>query len=254
MLDTNKGRWQGRNIEKDTLRHRVWQELESSGAAIGDPWSSIPNFQGAELAAPKLTDLPEWQAAQVVKSNPDSPQAWVRLQALQAGKRVYTPVPELVKDFPFLLLDPKKLRAQGIAFEDVMYSAGALKHGKRVNFDEIEKLDFCVVGCVAVTAAGGRTGKGAGFADLELGLFRYYGVIDDTTPLATTVHEIQVVDNENVVMQAHDAPLDYIATPERLIATNTQYPKPGVLDWNALQDDQFENIPFLRDLQAQLTD
>ena len=31
------------------------------------------------------------------------------------------------------------------------------------------KLDFCVVGCVAVTRSGGRTGKGAGFADLEQG-------------------------------------------------------------------------------------
>ena len=31
------------------------------------------------------------------------------------------------------------------------------------------KLDFCVVGCVAVTRSGGRMGKAAGFADLEQG-------------------------------------------------------------------------------------
>ena len=36
-------------------------------------------------------------------------------------------------------------------------------------------LDFVVVGCVAVTRAGGRTGKGGGFADLELGIFRELG-------------------------------------------------------------------------------
>ena len=37
------------------------------------------------------------------------------------------------------------------------------------------KLDFGVVGCVAVTRRGGRTGKGGGFADLELGIFRELG-------------------------------------------------------------------------------
>ena len=40
----------------------------------------------------------------------------------------------------------------------------------------MEKLDFCVVGCVAVTRRGGRTGKGAGFADLEHGIFRELGL------------------------------------------------------------------------------
>lgn len=245
-------RWQGRHSEKDKLRHRIWSELESTGSAVGDPWSAIPNYHGAKEAALKLKALPEWQTASVVKSNPDSAQAWVRLQALQDGKRVYTPVPELVKDFPFLLLDPEELKQQGRAFEDVMYSDGAIKYGKRVEFNEIEPLDFCVVGCVAVSEAGGRTGKGAGFADLELGIFRYFELIDDATPLATTVHNIQVVQKNKIVMQSHDAPLDYIATPEKLISTQTEYPKPGVVNWDALQDDQFENIPFLRDLRDSL--
>ncbi|WP_317933226.1 5-formyltetrahydrofolate cyclo-ligase [Halioxenophilus sp. WMMB6] len=251
-MSNPKARWQGRHPKKDELRQSVWSELESSGAAVGSPWSAIPNFVGAQVAAARLAELPEWQAAKVVKTNPDAAQAWVRLLALEQGKRLYTPVPELVRDFPFLLLDPEALQAANIPFTEVMYADGFIKHGKRVSFAEIEPLDFCVVGCVAVTPAGGRTGKGAGFADLELGLFRHYGVVSDSTPIATTVHDIQVVDNELVVMQEHDTPLDYIATPERLLATHTHYATPGPMDWSALQPDQYLNIPFLADLRAEL--
>ncbi len=74
------------------------------------------------------------------------------------------------------------------------------------------KLDFCVVGCVAVTRLGGRTGKGAGFADLEQGIFREFGLVDDSTPIATTVHSSQVVDEAEVVMESHDSALTFIAT------------------------------------------
>jgi len=249
---TQQERWKGRNSTKDSLRREVWAELENSGAVIGSAWSSIPNFHGAEAAAEQLTQLASWQSAKVVKSNPDSAQAWVRLNALKAGKRVYTPVPELVKDFPFILLDPEQLTANGIAFEDVMYSDGAIKHGQRVNFDQIEPLDFVVVGCVAVTALGGRTGKGAGFADLELGLFRHYGCIQTDTPIVTTVHGIQLVENAAIVMESHDTPLNVIATPEQLIQCDKSYHQPGAIDWDKIQTDQYDNIPFLLDLRQQI--
>lgn len=249
---TKLERWKGRNSTKDLLRHEIWAALEASGAAVGSPWSTIPNFVGAQDAAQQVLAMPQWQAARVVKSNPDAAQAWLRLFALQQGKRVYMPVPELVANYPFVLLDPNELTVKGIAFEDVMYSNGALLHGKRVEFADIEPLDFCIVGCVAVTTAGGRTGKGAGFADLEMGLFRYYNLMRADTPVVTTVHAIQLVADDRVVMENHDTPLNWIATPSQLISTDTTYPSPGALDWAALQPDQYENIPFLTGLKAQL--
>jgi 5-formyltetrahydrofolate cyclo-ligase len=249
---TNIERWKGRNSKKDQLRRTVWGALEESGAAIGSPWSTIPNFNNAKQAANQLTQLDAWQSANVVKSNPDSAQAWVRLNALKQGKRVYTPVPELVNDFPFILLDPEKLKADNIAFEDVMYSDGAMKQGQRVNFDQIEPLDFVVVGCVAVTASGGRTGKGAGFADLELGLFRHYGCVSASTPIVTTVHDIQVVDDSEIVMESHDTPLDWIATPEKLIKSTAAFHEPGEIEWDKIQDDQYKNIPFLLHLRQEI--
>jgi 5-formyltetrahydrofolate cyclo-ligase len=53
-------------------------------------------------------------------------------------------------------------------------------------------------------------------------------------------------------MESHDTPLDYIATPDSLIETKTTIPRPGKLDWNAVREDQYRDIPFLRDLRGEL--
>ena len=256
MSDNNElrsGRWQGRHVGKDALRHRVWSTLECSGVALGDPWSAIPDFLGAPLAAQRLAQLPFWNSARVVKCNPDRGQGWVRLNALKEGKRVYTPVPELTAEFPFLLLDPERLVAEHVPLEKVMYSQGALKYGERVDFEDMEPMDVCVVGCVAVSRNGGRTGKGAGFADLEMGIFRQLELMPAGTPVVTTVHPFQIVADDDIVMQPHDTPLDWIITADQVIETRTPYPVPGPLEWDAVQADQFRTIPFLAALRAQLT-
>ena len=113
-------------------------------------------------------------------------------------------------------------------------------------------MDVFVVGCVAVTRSGGRTGKGAGFADLELGIFRELGLVPDGAPLVTTVHGCQVVPDDRVVMLGHDSALHFIATPDELIATQTPFRQPVGVDWDQVQPDQFEAIPFLRDLRREL--
>jgi 5-formyltetrahydrofolate cyclo-ligase len=103
-----------------------------------------------------------------------------------------------------------------------------------------------------VTRAGGRTGKGAGFADLEAGIFRELGLVDDATPQATTVHSSQLVQDERIVMVAHDSPLDYIATELELVDTRTVYPRPKGVAWDKVQPDQYRDIPFLEELRARL--
>ncbi len=70
----------------------------------------IPNFAGAEEAARRLTDLPEWQAARRIKCNPDAPQRAVRLAALRQGKTVVMAVPRLRAERCFLRLDPRELQ------------------------------------------------------------------------------------------------------------------------------------------------
>lgn len=248
----DKARWAGRNAGKDALRAEVWGGLESAAVNVGPVWSRIPNFAGADLAAWNLAQLPQWKAACIVKCNPDPPQIPVRLRALYDGKIVYAPVPELTAAHPFVCLDPKVLAERGVAFETAATSQGFLAHGEPVQFEEIPRLDFVVVGCVAVTCTGGRTGKGGGFADLELGIFRELGKVQPGTPIATTVHSSQVVDDARLPMMSHDSPLDFIATEAELVVTGTNLDQPRGVDWERVQPDQYRNIPFLAALRDKL--
>jgi 5-formyltetrahydrofolate cyclo-ligase len=252
MNSGKQGRWAGRNATKDQVRAAIWQSLERTGTSIGPVWSSIPNFVGADTAAWRLAQTPEWQAARTVKCNPDPPQIPVRLRALYEGKVLYAPVPYLIEGVPYLRIDPEKIRAKGVSFELAATSEGYMLHGERIGFEEVEPLDFCVVGSVAVTRKGGRTGKGAGFADLETGIFRELGIIGPRTQMATTVHSSQLVDPALVIMQAHDSPLDYVATEAELIVTGNADPRPTGVDWSAVQPDQFTSIPFLASLMRRM--
>lgn len=250
----NEARWAGRDPDKDSVRDEVWESLISAGVNVGPVHSRIPNFAGADQAALHLASLPTWAAARTVKCNPDPPQIPVRLRALYDGKIVYAPVPELTDGVPFVRLDPAALKANDVSFELAATSQGFQEYGQPVRFEEMETLDFVVVGCVAVTGAGGRTGKGGGFADLELGIFRELGKLGPDTPIATTVHSSQLVDNARVIMDAHDSALDWIATEAGLIETRTAFAQPGGVAWDVVRDDQYRDIPFLKELRDRLAD
>lgn len=250
---SRQGKWSGRDENKDAVRGEVWDQLESGGHAMGPTWSHIPNFIGADQAAWHLAQTEEWKRAKTVKCNPDPPQIPLRLRALYEGKMLYAPVPYLTRDFPYLRIDPKALIEKGVSFELAATSEGYMMHGERIGFEEVEPLDFCVVGSVAVSRQGGRTGKGAGFADLETGIFRELGIIGPDTPMATTVHSSQLVPDSKVFMMAHDSPLDFVATEKELIVTGNTAPRPRGVAWDFVQDDQFETIPFLRDLRDRMT-
>jgi 5-formyltetrahydrofolate cyclo-ligase len=127
-----------------------------------------------------------------------------------------------------------------------------MMHGERIGFEDVEPLDFCVVGSVAVSRTGGRTGKGAGFADLETGIFRELGLIGPNTPMATTIHSSQLVQDARVFMMPHDSPLDFIATEKELIITGNTAPRPRGVSWEAVLPDQFETITFLRALRDRM--
>ena len=252
MAEHGDPRWAGRNSAKSVVRQRVWRDLVEAQINIGPAFDRIPNFVGADVAAKRLSELDAWKRARVVKCNPDPPQIPVRLRALYDGKLLFSPVPYLAKGFPYLRIDPEKLAAKGVDFETAATSQGFMAHGDPIEFEDMPKLDFCVVGCVAVTRLGGRTGKGAGFADLEQGVFRELGLVDASTPIATTVHSSQVVANSDVVMESHNSALNYIATELELIDTQTPYPQPQGVAWGAVRADQFADIPFLSALRESL--
>jgi len=160
----------------------------------------------------------------------------------------------LVKDYPFIELDPKELQRRSISFDEVAPIEGAMEHGRKVGFQDMKPFDLAVVGSVAATRNGGRSGKGGGFADLEMGIFREMGLVNMETPIVTTIHSLQVMEDERVIMVAHDTPLDWVITPDEVIETQTLIAQPGGVNWDAIQSDQYENIPFLLTLKASLLD
>ncbi|QZP36527.1 5-formyltetrahydrofolate cyclo-ligase [Halobaculum magnesiiphilum] len=237
-------------MEKQPLRERIWDDLEASGEARFPfpPHGRIPNFAGADDARDRLTATEEWADADAVKANPDAPQLPVRRAALRAGKTVYMAVPRLREEEPFLRLAPDEVPD----IDEATTVSGSSTHGVPVGPDEVPHVDLIVSGSVAVTEAGGRVGKGEGFADLEFAVLSELGAVDDATSVATTVHGMQVVDEE-VDLDAHDVPLDLICTPERTIRTadardGDPPARPDGVDWDALPAGKLESIPVLRRL------
>jgi len=243
--------WIGYHHDKDKLRTEIWSLLKQQAASVGDSFGHIPNFVGAQMAAEKLAALPIWQQAKTIKCNPDSPQIPVRMRALQDGKRLYMAVPRLTDDRCFVELTAEDLQRQSVSIAESAIARKALTCGKLVSFEEMEPIDLVIIGCVAAGRSGGRTGKGAGFADLELAMLTEFGLVEIDTPIVTTVHSLQVVEDSRLPMQVHDWALNWIINAEEVIETNTIYPRPTGLNWDSIRAEQLEKIPILRKLREQ---
>ena len=233
-------------MDKQALRERVWDELETSGEARFPfpPHGRIPNFAGADEASDRLAATDEWREADAVKSNPDAPQLPVRRRALHEGKTVYMAVPRLREADCFVEIDPAVVEDTDAAAT----VSGMDEHGRQVGPDAIPGVDLVVAGSVAVDEAGNRVGKGEGYSDLEWGVLSELGLVDGTTPVVTTVHERQVRE-EDWAPDAHDVPMDLVVTPDRVVETGASG-KPSGVDWGALSPDRTAEIPVLRDLRA----
>jgi 5-formyltetrahydrofolate cyclo-ligase len=206
----------------------------------------IPNFVGAERAADRAAGLPEWKRAERIKCNPDAPQRPLRLRALRDGKIVFMAVPRLTQERCFLKLDPATL---GGRLAEAATIGGASRLGEPVLPSELGRIDLVVAGSVAVNRDGARVGKGGGYSDLEFALARQLGSVTSSTPVLTTVHELQLLDDA-IPMTPHDVPVDLIVTPDSVIRTRHVRRKPRGIRWDELSPEQLAAMPPLRALAA----
>jgi 5-formyltetrahydrofolate cyclo-ligase len=241
------GTWEGRKVSdtamdraKQSAREKVWTLLEREGAAPVGVHGHIPNFVGAERAATRLADLDVWRRATVVKANPDKAQLPVRVRALHAGKLLYIAVPRLATARPFYELNPAAL---SVPFEDAATSTGATDAAPMIGVAEMRPVDLVVCGSVAVNRRGVRVGKGAGYSDIEVALMTEAGLIAPETTIVTTVHQLQVVDDE-LPETEHDFSVDVIVTPNEVIQCDPpRRPRGIVVD--DLAHDVVSAIPVL---------
>lgn len=237
--------------EKQRIRERIWASIDADPEVRRAPGARgrIPNFTAAELAAERLAQLPEWRRARVVKLNPDSPQLALRARAIEDGKLVYVAVPKLTAEAPFLRLERRELSVPGLEASTI---EGAARHGVPTRLEDMQPIDLIVSGTVAVNLAGVRIGKGGGYADLELALLTELGIVTGATLIATTVHDLQVLD-EPLPETQHDFRVDVIATPSRVLRcrcdSTSERPapaRPSGIVWEHLDADKIAAIPALK--------
>ena len=199
-------------LDKEEIRMRVWRLMEARGIArFPRPvFHQIPNFVGAEKAARRLGELPEYGAAQTVFCNPDSPQRPVREMVLRDGKLLVMATPRLQKGF--LILDPNTISRSSVPRASTI--RGAFKHGRLVEPSEV-KVELFVAGSVAVSLDGGRLGKGSGYSDKEYAILKESGGLSATALVVTTVHDVQIV--EQIPQDAWDVRVGVIVTPTKII-------------------------------------
>jgi len=232
-------------VEKQKIREHVWSLLERKGVArFPRPvYGRIPNFVGAERAAERILKLEEYRSARVVKVSPDSPQRFIRYRCLLDGKILIMPTPRLREGF--LLLDPSKIPRR--SYERASTIRGAFTFGEKISPESLPRVDLIVMGSVAVTEDGLRLGKGGGYGELEYAILLEFGKIDRSVPIATNVHDLQILND--LPRDPHDLTLDVIATPTKLIRVEKPSQRPKGIIWELLDESKVKEIPILSRLK-----
>lgn len=232
------------NPLKQQIRERVWKELrdKKAGAFPFPLEGRIPNFRGSSEAAGLISARDFWKNAGVIKANPDSPQKRVREIALEQGKTIFMAVPKLRDKYPFRKLEPGRIDE----IKKAASISGSTEYGIPSSPVDMPMIDLIIAGSVAVHRDGRRIGKGGGYSDLEFALAKHYGLITYKTVIVSTVHPLQIVEDD-IPVEPHDIPLDYIVTPHEVIETSTPYSRPDGIIPHLLSQEYRDSIPCLRE-------
>ncbi|XP_020747693.2 methenyltetrahydrofolate synthase domain-containing protein isoform X2 [Odocoileus virginianus] len=236
-------------VSKQDIREQIWDYMESKNLAdFPRPvHHRIPNFKGSYLACQNIRDLEVFARTQELKVDPDKPLEGVRLLALQSKKILLVPTPRLRTGL-FNKITPPPGATKDI-LRKCATSQGVRNYSTPVGLDSKVLVDLVVVGSVAVSEKGWRIGKGEGYADLEYAMMVSMGAVNQGTPVVTIVHDCQVVDIPEALLEDHDLTVDYILTPTRVITTGCERPKPAGIAWSKISCEMMEKIPILRSLR-----
>lgn len=233
------------------VREKIWHKLRD--VALPDSRfhlnfaEVIPDFQGSASATDRLVEQPFWREGRYAFVTPDNCLVELRRRMLQAGKSMVISTYGIYRGF--FLLEPSMVPQGQELF--AAWLDGLEHFGRPIDLAEIAgrgRFDFMVTGASAVSLDGVRFGKGHGFFDLEWGMFSDIGIVDETTPVAALVHDVQVVE-ERLYASPTDIIVDLIATPTTLHRVERRQPRPRGIRWDLLEPAQLAATPPLRELQ-----
>ncbi|NXB72902.1 MTHSD protein, partial [Donacobius atricapilla] len=235
-------------LSKWDIREKVWEHLEASGLA------EFPR-PGSLQACGSLGQLDVFRRAREVKVDPDKPLEGARLAALQARKTLLVPTPRLRTGLFNRIVPPPGASKE--LLRRCATSQGVKDYSVPVGLDAQAQVDLVVVGSVAVSEKGWRIGKGEGYADMEYAMLVSMGAVQEDTPVVTIVHDCQVLDIAEELLDDHDLTVDYILTPTRTIQTNCKRPKPQGIMWHKassifipVSSEMLGRIPILKTLRC----
>ncbi|SHF98558.1 5-formyltetrahydrofolate cyclo-ligase [Kaistia soli DSM 19436] len=232
------------------VRERIWEKLRP----VAKPDSRfhlnfsevIPDFEGSESATDRLVAQPFYQKGSYAFVTPDNGLVDLRRRMLEAGKTLVVSTYGIYRGF--YLLEPSMVPPGQALF--AAWLDGLEHFGRPISLAEIAKrgrFDFMVTGASAVSLDGVRFGKGHGFFDLEWGMFTEVGIVDEATPVAAMVHDVQVVE-EKLHPSETDILVDTIATPTRFLEVK-RATRPRGIRWDMLSAEQIAATPPLLELQ-----
>lgn len=230
-----------------TLRRSVWDDL----VAVARPDSRfhlqfsdfIPDFEGSDTAVQRLCDRPGLARPGHVFVTPDNSLSGLRQQWLAAGSGLVVSSYNMARGF--LYLAPGSVAA---GLERFAAWLDGLEHfGVPITLAELSRLgrfDCVVTGAAAVATSGVRYGRGHGWFDLEWRLFAELGLVDESTTIATLVHDVQVLE-QPLYPSAEDVLVDLICTPTRSLSVTRTERRPRRVDWERLDDEVIRSAPAL---------
>jgi 5-formyltetrahydrofolate cyclo-ligase len=233
------------------VREKIWARLKD--VAIADSRfhlnfaEVIPDFVGSSAATDHLVAEPFYDTGKYAFITPDNCLVDLRRRMLRAGKSMVVSTYGIYRGFR--LLEPSMVPPGEELF--AAWLDGLEHFGRPITLAEIAergRFDFMVTGASAVSLDGVRFGKGHGFFDLEWGMFTDVGIVDEATPVAAVVHDVQVVEDK-LFPSPTDILVDLIATPSRLIRITRRAPRPRGIRWELLDPAQIASTPPLQELQ-----
>jgi 5-formyltetrahydrofolate cyclo-ligase len=196
---------------KQSMRKMIWNEMITQGISGSDFYGRIPDFKGSKQAAELLRKTSEWKKSFTIFVSPDTAQKKVRENCLIDGKTLIMATPKLLNGY--IIINPKSVEG---CEKEAATIKGAFDCG--ITLESFPVVDMVVEGSVAVDISGGRLGKGGGYGDMEISHLIEMGAIQINTPIVSTVHDIQII--ENVPNESHDQKINMIVTPQNVFRIN----------------------------------